>query len=111
MKLGQWSAENYDLLVIEDIHVEQLVGRAYRKLRTRLQGVTFHGLKSLLKYQVEKYGRRVILVDPASTPKACAECGHVKGELTLLDLVFSRQCGFVADRDYNASLNVLRRSG
>jgi len=59
MKLGQWSAENYDLLVIEDIHVEQLVGRAYRKLRTRLQGVTFHGLKSLLKYQVEKYGKGV----------------------------------------------------
>ena len=51
MKLGEWSAENYDLLVIEDIHVEQLVGRAYRKLRTRLQGVTFHGLKSLLRYR------------------------------------------------------------
>jgi hypothetical protein len=57
MKLGEWSAENYDLLVIEDIHVEQLVGRAYRKLRTRLRDVSFHGLKSLLKYQVEKYGR------------------------------------------------------
>jgi len=60
---------------------------------------------------VEKYGRRVILVDPASTPKACANCGYVKGELTLQDRIFACQCGFVADRDYNASLNVLRRSG
>ena len=91
MKLGEWSAENYDLLVIEDIHVEQLVGRAYRKLRTRLRDVSFHGLKSLLKYQVEKYGRRVILVDPAFTPKACAECGHVKEELTLQDRIFACQ--------------------
>jgi len=58
MKLGEWSAENYDLLVIEDIHVEQLVGRAYRKLRTRLRDVAFYELKTILKY-LEKYGKGV----------------------------------------------------
>jgi len=36
----------------------------------------------------------------------------VKADLTLGDRVFERPaCGWRADRDYNASLNVLRRAG
>jgi Transposase and inactivated derivatives len=36
-------------------------------------------------------------------------CGYVKKDLTLADRVFvCPKCGWVADRDYNASLNILR---
>jgi putative transposase len=105
MKLGKWFAKNYDLLVMEDIHMRELVGKSLRKLRMRLHDVSFHELKSLLKCHFEKYGKRVILVDPAFTPKACANCGYVREDLTLQDRVFScPNCGLVLDRDYNASL-------
>jgi len=112
MKLGKWFAEHYDILVMEDIHVKQLVGRSLRRLRMRLHDVAFHELKEIIRYQMEKYGKKLILVSPAFTSMTCAKCGHVKKDLTLADRVFiCPSCGWVADRDYNAALNILRRSG
>jgi len=97
---------------MENIRVKQLVGKSLRRLRMRLYDVAFHELKDIIRYQMEKYGKKLTLVNPAYTSMTCAKCGHVKKDLTLADRVFvCPKCGWVADRDYNASLNILRRSG
>ena len=112
MKLGKWFAEHYDVLVMEDIQVKQLVDNSSRKLRQRLLDVTFHELKETIRYQMEKYGKKLVLVNPAFSSKTCARCGYVKKDLTLSDRVFvCPKCGWAADRDYNASLNLLRNAG
>jgi len=112
MKLGKWFAEHYDVLVIEDIQVEQLVGKTGKKLRMRLHDVAFHELRSIMEYQLNKYGKKLILVNPAFTSKTCARCGYVKKDLTLADRVFvCPRCGWTVDRDYNATLNLLRGAG
>jgi len=110
MKLGKYFAEHYDVLVMEDIQVKQLVGKSLRRLRMRLHDVAIHD-RSVMEYQLGN-GKKLTLVDPAFTSMTCAKCGHVKKDLTLADRVFvCPKCGWVADRDYNASLNILRRSG
>ena len=110
MKLGKYFAEHYDVLVMEDIQVKQLVGKSLRRLRMRLHDVAIHD-RSVMEYQLGN-GKKLTLVDPAFTSMTCARCGHVKKDLTLADRVFvCPKCGWVADRDYNASLNILRRSG
>ncbi|BBD73654.1 hypothetical protein HS1genome_2043 [Sulfodiicoccus acidiphilus] len=110
MKLGKCFAEHHDVLVTEDIHVKQLVGKSLRRMR--LHDVTFHELRRITEYQLEKCGEEIVFVNPAFTSTTCARCGHVKGDLTLTDRVFGRpKCGWVTDRDYNAPLNVLRRAG
>jgi putative transposase len=112
MKLGKWFAKHYDVVVMEDIQVKQLVGKSDKKLRMRLHDVAFHELKEIIRYQMEKYGKKFTLVDPAFSSKTCARCGYIKKDLTLADRVFvCPKCGWAADRDYNASLNILRRSG
>ncbi|BCU67589.1 transposase [Sulfolobales archaeon HS-7] len=112
MKLGKHFARNYDAVVMEDINVKRLVGRSLRKTRMRLHDVAFNEFKTVLKYQMEKHGKSIALVDPGYTSKTCANCGYVKEDLTLSDRIFScPKCGWVTDRDYNASLNILRRSG
>jgi len=112
MKLGKYFAEHYDAVVMEDIHVKQLIGKSGRKMRMRLHDVAFHELRSIVKYQVEKYGKEFILVDPRDSSKTCAKCGYVKDDLTLNDRIFScPRCGWTADRDYNSALNHLRRAG
>jgi len=112
MKLGKYFAEHYDVLVMEDIQVKQLVGKSLRRLRMRLHDVAFHELKEIIRYQMEKYGKKLTLVNPAYTSMTCARCGHVKKDLTLADRVFiCPTCDWVADRDYNATLNILKRSG
>ncbi|EHP70526.1 transposase, IS605 OrfB family, central region [Metallosphaera yellowstonensis MK1] len=112
MKLGKYFAEHYDVLVMEDIQVKQLVGKSLRRLRMRLHDVAIRELRSVMEYQLGKYGKKLTLLNPAFTSMTCARCGHVKKDLTLADRVFvCPKCGWVADRDYNASLNILRRSG
>jgi len=88
MKLGMYFAEHYDVVVIEDIHVKQLIGKSSRGLRMRLHDVAIHELRGIVEYQLEKYGKEVVLVDPRNSSKTCAKCGYVKDDLTLSDGVF-----------------------
>jgi len=112
MKLGKYFAEHYDAVVMEDISVKQLIGKSGRRMRMRLHDVAFHELRSIVKYQMEKYGKKVVLVDPRNSSKACAKCGYVKMDLALSDRVFEcPRCGWRADRDYNSSLNHLKHAG
>ncbi|MFP3297583.1 MAG: transposase [Thermocladium sp.] len=112
MKLGRYFAEHYDAVVMEDIHVKQLIGKSGRKMRMRLHDVAFHELRGIVKYQMEKYGKGFILVDPRDSSKTCAKCGYVKDDLTLNDRIFScPRCGWTADRDYNSTLNHLKHAG
>ncbi|MGC9178168.1 MAG: zinc ribbon domain-containing protein, partial [Conexivisphaera sp.] len=44
--------------------------------------------------------------------RTCARCGYVKEDLTLGDRAYvCPACGWTADRDYNAALKVLARTG
>jgi putative transposase len=97
---------------MEDIDIKQRVGKSDRMLRQRLYDVAFHELKEILRYQLEKYGKTLRLVNPATTSKTCARCGFVKEDLSLADRILTySKCGLIADRDYNASLNILRSAG
>jgi len=112
MKLGRYLAEHYDVVVMEDIDLKRLIGESSRALRRGLQDAALGMMRSIVKYQVEKYGKEFILVDPRDSSRTCARCGFVNRDLTLGDRVFEcPACGWRADRDYNASLNILRRAG
>jgi len=112
MKLGKYFAEHYDVVVMEDISVKQLIGGASRGLRRSLQDAAFGMMRTVIRYQVEKYGKEFILVDPRNSSKTCAKCGYVKMDLTLSDRVFECPvCGWRADRDYNSALNHLKHAG
>ncbi|MFP3298663.1 MAG: transposase [Thermocladium sp.] len=112
MKLGKYFAMYYDVVVMEDIQVKQLIGGASRGLRRSLQDAAFGMMRTVIKYQVEKHGKKVVFVDPRNSSKACAKCGYVKDDLTLSDRVFEcPRCGWRADRDYNSALNHLKHAG
>jgi len=88
MKLGKYFAEHYDAVVMEDISVKQLVGKSGRRMRMRLHDVAIQELRGIVEYQLEKYRKGFILVDPRNSSKTCAKCGYVKMDLTLSDRVF-----------------------
>jgi len=112
MKLGKYFAEHYDAVVMEDISVKQLIGKSSRGLRMRLHDVAIHELRGIVEYQLGKYGKKVVFVDPRNSSKTCAKCGYVKMDLTLSDRVFEcPRCGWRADRDYNSALNHLKNAG
>ena len=62
----------------------------------------------MLDYKARKYGIEVVVADrwfPSS--KLCSACGSKKIDLTLKDRTYiCKECGFVMDRDLNASVNL-----
>ena len=63
----------------------------------------------MLEYKCKREGTHFIPVDPRNTTKECAACG-VKTDKPLWVREHScPACGFTADRDWNASWNILRR--
>ena len=109
-KVTSWLVEQYDEIYVEDLDVKEMVENSDSKtLRKHILHTNFSKFVSYLSYKASRAGRRVVKVNPRNTSKTCTECGYVKRDLTLSDRVFScPKCGWVIDRDYNASLNTLR---
>nr|WP_158304808.1 IS200/IS605 family accessory protein TnpB-related protein [Vulcanisaeta moutnovskia] len=71
-KVSKYLALNYDMVVMEDIKARQLIGKSNRVLRRRLHDVGFHELRSIIQWQVVKYGKEFRLVDPRDTSRTCS---------------------------------------
>jgi putative transposase len=67
-------------------------------------------LRRQLDYKTRLYGSRLVVANrwfPSS--KTCSCCGVIKETLALSQRVFHcDDCGFEADRDHNAALNLTR---
>jgi putative transposase len=109
-KVTSWLVEQYSEIYVEDLDVKEMVEDSESKtLRKHILHANFSKFVSYLSYKASRAGRRVVKVDPRNTSKTCARCGYVKKDLTLYDRIFScTKCGWTVDRDYNASLNILR---
>ena len=65
----------------------------------------------LLTYKAESAGGKVMKVDPQNTSQTCSSCGSKPKEKLTLAIRHYRceYCGYEADRDMNAALNILQR--
>ena len=112
-KLGVLLAQEYDLLVLEDLDVQGLIQRGVtRTRRMRLHDSSFSELRRCMEWVFQKRGKTVLAVSAYNTSRECFLCGGINKGLTLGDRVFvCPECGWTVDRDYNASLVLLRRAG
>ena len=112
-KLGALLAQEYDLLVLEDLNVQGLIQKGVtRTRRMRLYDSSFSEIRALLEWQFVKRGKLVLPVPAYNTSRECFLCGRINQSLTLEDRVFHcPYCSFTLDRDLNASLVLLKRAG
>jgi putative transposase len=112
-KLGALFAGEYDIFVLEDLNVGGLIQEGEtRKRRLRLDDSSFSELKRILEWAFEMGGKLVLPVPSSNTSHECFHRGGINQSLTLEDRVFHcPHCGFTLDRDLNASLVLLKRSG
>jgi len=112
-KLGAQLSQEYDLLVLEDLDVRGLVQKGVtKKRRMRLYDSSFSELRRILGWGFVKRGKQVLPVPSYNSSRECFLCGGINQSLTLDDRVFHcPHCGFTLDRDLNASLVLLKRSG
>jgi len=75
-------------------------------LNKSINDAGWYNFLSILKYKAIEQGKQTIGVDPKFTSQQCSACGAIiKKSLSVRTHVCP--CGFVANRDFNASLNIL----
>lgn len=92
-------------ITMEDLNVSGMMKNKH--LSKAIASQKFYELKAKLKAKCKEYGIELRIVDrwyPSS--KLCHECGGVKKDLKLSEREYICKCGYHADRDYNASLNL-----
>ena len=92
-------------IVIEDLNVSGMMKN--RHLAKAIQKQSFYEFRRQLEYKCKRKGIELIIADrffPSS--KTCSNCGKVHKNLKLSDRIFNCKCGFMIDRDLNASINL-----
>lgn len=97
----------HDRLVLEDLNVTGML--ANHRLAQAISDVGWSEFARMLRYKQAWRGGQIVLADRYfPSTKACAACGAVRTGMTLADRVFTCECGYSADRDHNAAVNLAR---
>ena len=98
--------ENYDIILLPDFRVSQMVkGKKLARITKRLLMMfSFHSFKEKLKYKCSMYNKKLIIVDESFTSCTCGRCGNIKR--TKLEVYSCDECGLVIDRDATGSRNI-----
>ena len=92
-------------ITIEDLNVRGMMKNKH--LSKAVASQKFYEFRTKLEAKCKELGIELRIVDrwyPSS--KLCHECGCIKKDLKLSDREYVCECGYHADRDYNASLNL-----
>ena len=92
-------------ITIEDLNVKGMMKN--RHLSKAVANQKFYEFRNKLTSKCNALGIELRVVDrfyPSS--KLCYSCGSIKKDLKLKDRIYKCDCGYIEDRDYNASLNL-----
>ena len=92
-------------ITIEDLNVKGMMKN--RCLSKAVASQKFYEFRTRLKAKCDENGIELRVADrfyPSS--KTCHHCGSVRKNLKLSDRIYRCECGYVADRDFNAALNL-----
>ena len=92
-------------ITIEDLNVSGMMKN--RHLSKAVASQKFYEFRTRLKAKCHDNGIELRIVDrwyPSS--RMCHCCGNIKKDLKLSDRIYRCDCGYIEDRDFNASLNL-----
>jgi IS605 OrfB family transposase len=96
-------------LALEDLQgiggrLQDTVTKSFRR---RLGNWAFAQLLSFVQYKARLAGVPVVTLDPRNSSRTCSACGHCeKGNRKTQDRFACLHCGFSANADLNAALNL-----
>jgi putative transposase len=120
--------ERYDLVVVEDLQIANMMrrakpvadvdnpgqflpngARAKSGLNRSIGDAGWGGFVSILRAKAEDAGRIWIEIDPRHTSDGCEKCGYAAAENRVTQAAFACQrCGHSAPADEHAARNILR---
>ena len=108
-KLSRYYVDMYATICVEDLDIKSLKENGNSTgLHRSIHDASWGRFSSYLTYKAESAGTNVITVDPRNTTQMCSNCGSIVKKTISVRIHDCPQCGFVADRDYNAAVNIHR---
>mgnify|MGYP003549089604 FL=1 len=96
-------------IIIEDLKVKNLMKN--HNLAKSIAEVSWSRFREMLDYKSRWYGRELIIAPPDyPSSQLCSDCGNRSSQTKDLAcrVYICPECGLEIDRDYNASLNLLK---
>ncbi len=108
-KLSRQYVDTYATICVEDLNIKYLKEKGKsRGLRRSIHDASWGRFYSYLAYKAESAGTNFIQIDPRDTTQMCSNCGSIVKKSLSERVHECPYCGFVADRDYNAAVNIHR---
>jgi putative transposase len=108
-KLSRRYVDTYATICVEYLNIKYLKenGKS-RGLRKSIHSASWGRFYSYLSYKAASAGTNVIQIDPRNTTQMCSNCGSIVKKDLSVRVHDCAYCGFVAERDYNAAVNIHR---
>ena len=106
-KVSRELADNFNTICLETLSVKNMMKN--KKLSRAIQDVSWSSFVSKLQYKIAENQGCLVKINPFyPSSKTCSNCGNVKDKLLLSERIYHcNECGFIIDRDLNASINIL----
>jgi len=105
-KVSRRYINQYQTIVVEDLQPANMVKN--HSLAQAISDSAWSMLRSYLSYKAEEAGRVVEAVPPHFTSQKCSRCGEYVQKSLSVRTHICPHCGFVADRDVNAAMNIVQ---
>ena len=106
-KLSKQYAGNFHLIAVENLNVKGMLRNHH--LAKSISDASWSMFINMLAYKTQILGSHLVKVNPQYTTQNCSSCGEYVQKSLSVRTHRCFKCGFVADRDYNASLNILKK--
>ena len=96
-------------IVLEDLKVKNMVKN--HKLAKAISEVSWGLFRTMIEYKAKWYGREIVIAPSNyASSQLCSDCGNKSSQTKDLSCrtYVCPECGLKIDRDYNASLNLLK---
>jgi putative transposase len=100
--------QSSDLIAYEDLNVKGMVRN--RHLAKSINDAAWSTFRRWLEYFGYKYGKITVATPPHNTSQDCSHCGQKVTKSLSVRTHICPYCGFIADRDINAALNILKKA-
>ena len=105
-KISTELVNQYDVIKVENLKTGNMMKN--HTLSRAIANQSWRGLRTMLEYKCEWYGKELVVVNPYKTSQICSECGYDDGKHTLdIREWICPNCGVTHDRDVNAAKNIL----
>jgi len=106
-KASRALSQKADTIVFENLQIKNMVKNHH--LAKSISDAGWGKLMQYTEYKAAEAGRSVVFVNANGTSQICSRCGEWVQKSLSERKHRCPNCGFSADRDYNAALNILGR--